>query len=123
MEVSDQLQAPAALSWGKSSQYSLNRRQCETQIRSGCGGKEEYPSPIRTAINKITSTCSQKHNLKTATPSESHIVTYSHALATVRSPWNEIYNSNRSQEENKEKIKSLDHDIRILEAGGSCFGT
>jgi hypothetical protein len=40
MEISGQLHAPAALPQGKSPRYSLDRRLCGHQSRSGCGGEK-----------------------------------------------------------------------------------
>jgi len=45
MEVSGQLQAPAALPQGKSPWYPLNRRLGGTQSRSGHGGEEKNSQP------------------------------------------------------------------------------
>jgi hypothetical protein len=46
MEVSGQLHASAALHWGRSPGYPLDRRLVRPQNRSGCCGVEKSPLPL-----------------------------------------------------------------------------
>jgi hypothetical protein len=63
MKVSEQIHAPATLTWGKSLLYSLDRKLGGLQSRSGCGGELKNPchwcesnpgSPTRNLITTLT---------------------------------------------------------------------